>query len=129
MSDVGKDYLSLPCGVKLTSEHDRLLQSVVSSEEMGSGSTSPNYRVGMKTERPGFSLPVMSTNFRRFNARYARITHNPKKPHIGYVLIAYISNKLTVEPQNWSCIRFPESVDEAVLVAPTNTDSLLPGRI
>ena len=57
------------CGMSLICVCDRLLQSVVSSEEMGSGTSSLNDQFGVKAERPAFSLPVMSTNFRRFNAR------------------------------------------------------------
>ena len=48
----------------------RLLQQVVPLEEMGDGVDQPvDKRSSKYLNRPGFSLPLMTTNFRRFNAR------------------------------------------------------------
>lgn len=48
----------------------RLLQQVIPSEDVGGdGLETPDKRSTKYVGRPGFSLPLMTTNFRRFNAR------------------------------------------------------------
>lgn len=54
---------------KLTSS--RLLQQVVPAEDIDShAAETPDKRSSKRVTRPPFSLPVMTNNFRRFNARH-----------------------------------------------------------
>ncbi|MCJ1266887.1 hypothetical protein MMC22_006772 [Lobaria immixta] len=72
-----KKQLSPDVGVaksKISSLQDRLftklLQQVIPSEDVGGdGLETPDKRSTKYVGRPGFSLPLMTTNFRRFNAR------------------------------------------------------------
>lgn len=48
----------------------RLLQQVLPSQDIPEGSSIKDRRSRKYVDRPGFSLPVMSNNFRRFNARH-----------------------------------------------------------
>lgn len=49
----------------------RLLQQVMPSEDMSDDTDTPaDIRSTKYIERPGFSLPLMTNNFRRFNARW-----------------------------------------------------------
>ena len=48
----------------------RLLQQVLPSQDIPEGSSINDRRSRKYVDRPGFSLPVMSNNFRRFNARH-----------------------------------------------------------
>lgn len=55
--------------VKLT--FSRLLQQVIPSEERGGeDADNTDKRPSKGVSRPPFSLPVMTNNFRRFNARW-----------------------------------------------------------
>lgn len=47
----------------------RLLQQVIPEEEVEEMELPPDVRSSKYINRPGFSLPLMTTNFRRFNAR------------------------------------------------------------
>lgn len=48
----------------------RLMQQVIPLEEVGAElDTPPDERSSKYIRRPGFSLPLMTNNFRRFNAR------------------------------------------------------------
>ena len=51
-------------------KRNRLLQQVIPVEERENAGTDANSRASKSIARPGFSLPLMTTNFRRFNARY-----------------------------------------------------------
>jgi hypothetical protein len=54
---------------KLTRQH-RLLQQVVPPQDVDSGPEAlPDPRSSKYVQRPAFSLPLMTNNFRRFNAR------------------------------------------------------------
>lgn len=48
----------------------RLLQQVIPPEDAHEILDSQDERSTKNTTRPGFSLPLMTSNFRRFNARY-----------------------------------------------------------
>jgi hypothetical protein len=49
---------------------NRLLQQVIPAEEIDSGAEAPiDPRSSKSVQRPAFSLPLMTSNFRRFNAR------------------------------------------------------------
>lgn len=48
----------------------RLLQQVIPDEDVEQLDSSPDVRSSKYINRPGFSLPLMTNNFRRFNARY-----------------------------------------------------------
>jgi hypothetical protein len=48
----------------------RVLQQVVPPENPDDGGDDTDLRATRHTSRPGFSLPLMTSNFRRFNARY-----------------------------------------------------------
>jgi hypothetical protein len=48
----------------------RLLQQVLPSQDIPEGSSIKDGRSRKYIDRPGFSVPVMSNNFRRFNARH-----------------------------------------------------------
>lgn len=48
----------------------RLLQQVIPAEEVEELDSSPDVRSSKYMNRPSFSLPLMTNNFRRFNARY-----------------------------------------------------------
>ena len=47
----------------------RLLQQVIPEEEVEELNLPPDVRSSKYMSRPGFSLPLMTNNFRRFNAR------------------------------------------------------------
>ena len=49
----------------------RLLQQILPSQDIPEDSSIKDRRFRKYVDRPGFSLPVMSNNFRRFNARHA----------------------------------------------------------
>ena len=49
--------------------HRRLLQQVIPEEEVDELDIGPDTRSSKYINRPGFSLPLMTNNFRRFNAR------------------------------------------------------------
>lgn len=49
----------------------RFLQQLVPSEDAGSDKDGGE-DVDTSSERPPFSLPTMTNNFRRFNARYSK---------------------------------------------------------
>ena len=48
----------------------RLLQQVIPPEDAQDILDSQDERATKNISRPGFSLPLMTSNFRRFNARY-----------------------------------------------------------
>lgn len=49
----------------------RLLQQVIPIEDVDdNGDSIQDKRSSKYIDRPGFSLPLMTNNFRRFNARY-----------------------------------------------------------
>ena len=48
----------------------RLLQQVIPEEEVEELDLAPDVRSSKYINRPSFSLPLMTNNFRRFNARY-----------------------------------------------------------
>ena len=48
----------------------RLLQQIIPEEEVEELDLAPDVRSSKYINRPSFSLPLMTTNFRRFNARY-----------------------------------------------------------
>ena len=48
----------------------RILQQVVPEEEVEDLNLPPDVRSSKYINRPSFSLPLMTNNFRRFNARY-----------------------------------------------------------
>lgn len=48
----------------------RLLQQVIPVEEVEELDLPPDVRSSKYNNRPSFSLPLMTNNFRRFNARY-----------------------------------------------------------
>jgi len=48
----------------------RLLQQVIPEEEVEELDLPPDVRSSKYINRPSFSLPLMTNNFRRFNARY-----------------------------------------------------------
>ena len=48
----------------------RLLQQVLPDEEVEELGLPPDVRSHKYINRPSFSLPLMTNNFRRFNARY-----------------------------------------------------------
>ncbi len=48
----------------------RLLQQFIPEEEVEELDLPPDVRSSKYINRPSFSLPLMTTNFRRFNARY-----------------------------------------------------------
>lgn len=52
----------------LKEHYHRLLQQVIPTEDADVLET-PDKRSSKYINRPGFSLPLMTTNFRRFNAR------------------------------------------------------------
>jgi len=58
-------------------------------------------------EKPNFSLPIMSANFRRFNARYVcyDLGHLPTRLILG---------------QNRSCLRLPEQSQSPTILEGTN---------
>ena len=47
----------------------RLLQQVIPEEEVEELNLPPDVRSSKYINRPSFSLPLMTNNFRRFNAR------------------------------------------------------------
>ena len=47
----------------------RLLQQVIPVEDIGDVDEGPDKRSTKYVDRPGFSLPLMTNNFRRFNSR------------------------------------------------------------
>ena len=47
----------------------RLLQQVIPDEEVEEMDLAPDVRSSKYINRPSFSLPLMTNNFRRFNAR------------------------------------------------------------
>ena len=47
----------------------RLLQQVIPEEEVEEMDLTPDVRSSKYINRPSFSLPLMTNNFRRFNAR------------------------------------------------------------
>ena len=49
----------------------RLLQQVIPEDEVEELDLPPDVRSSKYINRPSFSLPLMTTNFRRFNARYS----------------------------------------------------------
>ena len=49
----------------------RLLQQIIPEEEIDELDLAPDVRSSKYINRPSFSLPLMTNNFRRFNARYA----------------------------------------------------------
>ena len=56
-----------------TKRRRRLLQQVIPPEDAQEILDSQDERSTKYTTRPGFSLPLMTSNFRRFNARYGTI--------------------------------------------------------
>ena len=50
--------------------HRRLLQQIIPEEDVDELASAPDVRSSKYINRPGFSLPLMTNNFRRFNARY-----------------------------------------------------------
>jgi len=52
----------------------RLLQQVMPEEEVEELDLPPDVRSSKYINRPSFSLPLMTNNFRRFNARYVFYT-------------------------------------------------------
>ena len=48
----------------------RLLQQVIPEDEVQELDLPPDVRSSKYINRPSFSLPLMTKNFRRFNARY-----------------------------------------------------------
>ena len=49
---------------------DRILQSMIPSEDVDNGTAEVvDRRSSMYVRRPAFSLPLMTNNFRKFNAR------------------------------------------------------------
>ena len=48
----------------------RLLQQVIPEDEVEELDLPPDVRSSKYINRPSFSLPLMTNNFRRFNARY-----------------------------------------------------------
>lgn len=50
----------------------RLLQQVIPAEEIEELDLPTDVRSSKYINRPSFSLPLMTNNFRRFNARYER---------------------------------------------------------
>ena len=67
------------CKAKLP--RHRLLQQVIPSENVGGGQTAVETE-GSSTiiQRPGFSLPLMTANFRRFNARWVLLLSGQQCP-------------------------------------------------
>ncbi len=55
--------------MKLLSISRRLLQQVIPAEEMADTPDNTDKQSARYISRPGFSLPLMTNNFRRFNAR------------------------------------------------------------
>lgn len=60
----------------------RLLQQVIPSEESNVGSSYDGSSSSKQMDRPGFSIPLMTNNFRRFNARYVYM----------YIYVEYVLN-------------------------------------
>ena len=53
----------------------RLLQQIIPIEDVDeNGKAVQDKRSSKYIDRPGFSLPLMTNNFRRFNARYDRFS-------------------------------------------------------
>ena len=54
-----------------------IMEQVLPSDVEGDGDSKKDRRSRQYVDRPSFSLPMMSTNFRRFNARYysSRLFH------------------------------------------------------
>lgn len=53
----------------LAKKQHRLLQQLIPTEDVGNASETPDEQSSKYVNRPGFSLPSMTTNFRRFNGR------------------------------------------------------------
>ncbi|KAK4693003.1 hypothetical protein P7C71_g4308, partial [Lecanoromycetidae sp. Uapishka_2] len=51
----------------------KLLQQVIPEEEVDELNLAPDVRSSKYINRPSFSLPLMTNNFRRFNARFERL--------------------------------------------------------
>ncbi len=49
----------------------RLLQQIMPIQDLQQATDYPDRRWKQDFNRPGFSLPLMTNNFRRFNSRYA----------------------------------------------------------
>jgi len=58
------------------SRRRRLLQQVIPAEEVEELDLPPDVRSSKYINRPSFSLPLMTNNFRRFNARYEALPTN-----------------------------------------------------
>lgn len=56
--------------VVLTRGFCRILEQVLPADEPADGTLHKDRRSRQYVDRPSFSLPLMSTNFRRFNSRY-----------------------------------------------------------
>lgn len=52
----------------------RLLQQIIPEEEVDELGLTPDVRSSKYINRPSFSLPLMTNNFRRFNARYVLLS-------------------------------------------------------
>lgn len=53
--------------------HLRILEQIIPEEEMDEVLEVQDERSSRYTHRPSFSLPLMTNNFRRFNARYNQL--------------------------------------------------------
>ena len=58
----------------------RLLQQVIPTDDSSGGGSSYDDSASSYISRPGFSLPLMTNNFRRFNARYASLPRSAALP-------------------------------------------------
>ena len=76
---------------------NRILQQIVPGEGAESVEAEPETRSSRYINRPGFSLPLMTANFRRFNARYepyhgsvmtGHSQANPARCRVGVVFVA-----------------------------------------
>ena len=74
--------------------HRRLLQQVIPEEEVDELDMGLDMRSSKYINRPGFSLPLMTNNFRRFNARL--------------VSCSTMGHHSLNDTQNRSCIRLPK---------------------
>ena len=60
----------IPHGFPLIDCDERLLKQVIPSEDMDPSVGGADNGSSRDLSRPSFSLPLMTSNFRRFNARY-----------------------------------------------------------
>ncbi len=51
-------------------QHHRILEQMIPEEQVDDVLEVVDERSSRYTNRPSFSLPLMTSNFRRFNARY-----------------------------------------------------------